>query len=70
MGPDVAVTLPRPRDRMALNDDPVFKALRAEITQYLMEVGIAAKVADGAPAAGRHAAPRPALGLRQRRRRR
>ena len=43
LGPDVKVTLPRPRDRMALNDNPVFKALRAEITQYLMEVGIAAK---------------------------
>ena len=43
LGPDVKVTLPRPRDRMALNDNPVFKALRAEITQYLMEVGIAAR---------------------------
>ena len=43
LGPDVKVTLPRPRDRMTLNDNPVFKALRAEITQYLMEVGIAAK---------------------------
>ena len=43
MGPDVKVTLPRPRDRMALNDNPVFKSLRSEITQYLMDVGIAAK---------------------------
>ncbi|TPE53628.1 ABC transporter ATP-binding protein [Amaricoccus solimangrovi] len=43
LGPDVTVTLPRPRDRMALNDNPVFKAMRAEITQYLMDVGIAAK---------------------------
>jgi len=43
LGPDVKVTLPRPRDRMALNDNPVFKSLRAEITQYLMEVGIAAR---------------------------
>jgi nitrate/nitrite transport system ATP-binding protein len=43
IGPDVAVTLPRPRDRMALNENPVFKALRAEITQYLMAVGIAAR---------------------------
>jgi nitrate/nitrite transport system ATP-binding protein len=43
LGPDVKVTLPRPRDRMALNDNPVFKGLRAEITQYLMDVGIAAK---------------------------
>jgi nitrate/nitrite transport system ATP-binding protein len=43
MGPDVAVTLPRPRDRMGLNANPVFKALRAQITQYLVQVGIAAK---------------------------
>jgi nitrate/nitrite transport system ATP-binding protein len=43
LGPDVAVTLPRPRDRMALNENPVFKALRVQITQYLMDVGIAAK---------------------------
>ena len=43
LGPDVKVTLPRPRDRMALNDNPVFKGLRAQITQYLMDVGIAAK---------------------------
>ncbi len=43
LGPDVKVTLPRPRDRMALNESPVFKSLRAEITQYLMQVGIAAK---------------------------
>ncbi len=43
LGPDVPVTLPRPRDRMALNDNPVFKSLRIQITQYLMEVGIAAR---------------------------
>lgn len=43
LGPDVKVTLTRPRDRMALNDNPVFKALRSQITQYLMDVGIAAK---------------------------
>ena len=43
MGPDLRVTLPRPRDRVALNNNPVFKALRAEITQYLMNVGIAAR---------------------------
>jgi nitrate/nitrite transport system ATP-binding protein len=43
LGPDIKVTLPRPRDHTTLNDHPVFKALRARITQYLMEVGIAAK---------------------------
>jgi nitrate/nitrite transport system ATP-binding protein len=43
MGPAEVVRLPRPRDRAAMNDDPVFKALRARITGYLVEVGRAAK---------------------------
>jgi len=43
MGPDIKVTLDRPRDRTELNENPVFKALRTRITQYLMEVGIAAR---------------------------
>ncbi|MEM8958218.1 MAG: nitrate ABC transporter ATP-binding protein [Pseudomonadota bacterium] len=38
------VSLPRPRDRTAMNHDPVFKRLRAEVTKYLMDVGIAAKI--------------------------
>ncbi len=42
----VPVTLPRPRDRMAMNHDETFKKLRADITTYLMDVGIAAKVAE------------------------
>lgn len=42
----VPVTLPRPRDRSAMNHDAEFKALRAQITSYLMDVGIAAKVED------------------------
>lgn len=42
----VPVTLPRPRDRGAMNHDAGFKALRAQITGYLMDVGIAAKVED------------------------
>nr|WP_325249921.1 ABC transporter ATP-binding protein [Amylibacter sp.] len=42
----VSVTLPRPRDRSAMNHDAGFKALRAQITSYLMDVGIAAKVED------------------------
>jgi nitrate/nitrite transport system ATP-binding protein len=29
-----------------MNNDPAFKRLRADVTKYLMEVGIAAKVAD------------------------
>ncbi len=39
LGPDVSVKLSRPRDRTELNDDPVFKALRSQITTYLMTVG-------------------------------
>ncbi|MEO0681878.1 MAG: nitrate ABC transporter ATP-binding protein [Pseudomonadota bacterium] len=40
------VSLPRPRDRTAMNHNPVFKRLRARVTQYLMDVGIAAKVEE------------------------
>jgi nitrate/nitrite transport system ATP-binding protein len=39
-GPEFKIDLPRPRDRSAMNHDPAFKALRAEITQYLMYIGI------------------------------
>ena len=42
----VKVTIPRPRDRMAMNADPMFKKLRASVTKYLMDVGIEAKVED------------------------
>jgi len=44
LGEPFKVTLPRPRDRAAMNHDDGFKALRARVTGYLMEVGIAAKV--------------------------
>ncbi len=40
----VPVNIPRPRDRSAMNDDATFKALRVKVTNYLMDVGIAAKV--------------------------
>lgn len=46
LGSDFPVNLPRPRDRTALNDNTAFKQLRAKVTQYLMDVGIAAKVAE------------------------
>ncbi|MBT0958297.1 ABC transporter ATP-binding protein [Alphaproteobacteria bacterium KMM 3653] len=42
----VVVDIPRPRDRSAMNDDAVFKQLRADVTKYLMDVGIAAKVEE------------------------
>ncbi|MEY3807136.1 MAG: hypothetical protein RI893_112 [Pseudomonadota bacterium] len=40
-GPDFPVNIERPRDRTALNHNPEFKRLRAEITRYLMDIGIA-----------------------------
>ena len=45
LGPEFRVTLPRPRDRAAINHSPEFKRIRREVTQYLMQVG-AAKNAD------------------------
>ncbi len=39
-GPVFSVDLPRPRDRTRMNHDPAFKVLRAQITQYLMDIGI------------------------------
>lgn len=44
LGAAFQVDLPRPRDRGKMNDDPVFKALRADVTAYLMDVGIKGKV--------------------------
>jgi nitrate/nitrite transport system ATP-binding protein len=39
LGPEFPVTLPRPRDRAAINHSPEFKRIRREVTQYLMQVG-------------------------------
>jgi len=39
LGPEFRVTLPRPRDRTAINHDPAYKRLRRAITEYL--IGIA-----------------------------
>ena len=41
LGPEFAVTLPRPRDRAAINHSPEFKRIRRDVTQYLMQVGAA-----------------------------
>lgn len=43
LGAEFKVTIPRPRDRSAMNHDETFKKLRAEVTTYLMDVGIEAK---------------------------
>src|SRR5690606_13200808 len=39
-GPDFIIDIERPRDRTALNHNEQFKKLRAEITQYLIAVGM------------------------------
>ncbi|MEL7097247.1 MAG: nitrate ABC transporter ATP-binding protein [Pseudomonadota bacterium] len=44
LGEEFKVSIPRPRDRMEMNNDETFKALRAKVTGYLMDVGIEAKV--------------------------
>jgi nitrate/nitrite transport system ATP-binding protein len=43
LGEEFKVGLERPRDRSAMNHDETFKALRAKVTTYLMDVGIEAK---------------------------
>jgi nitrate/nitrite transport system ATP-binding protein len=40
LGREFKVTLPRPRDRKAVNHDHEFQRLRAEITQYLIGMGM------------------------------
>ena len=40
----IPVTIPRPRDRTAMNGDAEFKRLRAKVTTYLMDVGVEARV--------------------------
>ena len=43
LGEEFTVSLPRPRERSAMNHNETFKALRAKVTNYLMDVGIEAK---------------------------
>ncbi|MGX9355088.1 ABC transporter ATP-binding protein [Roseobacteraceae bacterium S113] len=44
LGEEFKVELARPRDRMEMNHNETFKRLRAEVTTYLMDAGIEAKV--------------------------
>ncbi|HYP15597.1 MAG TPA: ABC transporter ATP-binding protein [Opitutus sp.] len=39
LGPEVAVTVPRPRDRKAMNHDAGFKAVRNKVIEYLLGPG-------------------------------
>ena len=43
LGDEFPVTIPRPRDRIAMNNDDTFKKLRADVTSYLMDAGIEGK---------------------------
>lgn len=47
LGPTFEVGFERPRDKMALNDDEVFKGLRNKINGYLTEVGSERASAQG-----------------------
>ncbi|MEM8631831.1 MAG: nitrate ABC transporter ATP-binding protein [Pseudomonadota bacterium] len=44
LGDEFRVNIPRPRDRTEMNTHEGFKKLRAEVTTYLMDVGIEARV--------------------------
>ncbi|KIC06800.1 ABC transporter ATPase, partial [Leisingera sp. ANG-M1] len=44
LGEEFKVTIPRPRDRSAINNDASFKRLRADVTAYLMDVGIKGRI--------------------------
>ena len=44
LGDEFQVSIPRPRERSAMNHNEDFKKLRTEVTKFLMDVGIEAKV--------------------------
>lgn len=47
LGPEFPVTLPRPRDRSAINHSPEFKEIRRDVTQFLMQCGATRSAAVG-----------------------
>ncbi|CAG7855767.1 partial nitrate/nitrite transport system ATP-binding protein, partial [biofilm metagenome] len=47
LGSDFVIDIPRPRNRMDLNHDEDFKKIRADITQYLMAIGMEKTKVDG-----------------------
>lgn len=55
LGPEIKITLPRPRDRTTINHDPEFKRIRKEVFDWLTGPGKAAKSAG--PAVARTALP-------------
>ncbi|MEO0653242.1 MAG: ABC transporter ATP-binding protein [Pseudomonadota bacterium] len=44
LGEEFKVSIPRPRERTEMNHNETFKRLRVDVTKYLMDVGIEAKV--------------------------
>ncbi|WP_323784078.1 ABC transporter ATP-binding protein [Leisingera sp.] len=44
LGEEFEVSIPRPRERSAMNSDETFKRLRKEVTSCLMDAGIEAKI--------------------------
>ena len=44
LGEEFKVSIPRPRERSEMNHNETVKRLRADVTKYLMDVGIEAKV--------------------------
>jgi len=55
LGPEIPITLPRPRDRTTINHDPEFKRIRKEVFDWLTGPGKAAKAAG--PSEARTALP-------------
>jgi nitrate/nitrite transport system ATP-binding protein len=45
LGPSIAVNIPRPRDRKALNHDPRFKEIRRNVVDFLLSSNARSKVA-------------------------
>ncbi|MFN2375131.1 MAG: ABC transporter ATP-binding protein [Candidatus Binatia bacterium] len=69
LGPEFVVDIPRPRDRRAVNHDPAYRRLRAQITQYLLDIAAARPVPSEdelkAPTAVPDTSRRSALGPRR-----
>lgn len=47
LGPDFIVNIERPRNRTELNHNEAFKKIRADITQYLMDIGMEKALSEG-----------------------
>jgi nitrate/nitrite transport system ATP-binding protein len=57
LGPEFPITIPRPRDRRALNHDPEFRHVRAAVIEYLLSTKHAVRPAAPERAPAPSAAP-------------